>query len=404
MKNILALLLLPLSLNSAANACYLPVDRPLSINNLSRSAIDTAGFINDVVNDLDDDYMGYSAILVGKKGRIIADAKYGYARTPCEAEGVRNFNHNTQTAWGSVTKVLTTALVIDKVERSTQSLNEKMWENLPAAWRSEMQADSSPHMAVEIRDLLSHRSGFAGSSPLSLRERVNEESLEKTLSSRIYSNANFAIFHHMGRFFRESYFDNLEASFLPGEIPLDDYLKVTSINIYKTAFQNRIANKIGINFSCNTSDYAGNNYSRYYRGPNTEQGFFLNPYDYTGCATGGIVMSPRDMAKFLYALTRTDDIIRKTNYQNEMAIASIQRLGWDYADIVVGGRMFGKNGIRRLSGGVYMVGNPSGNSRAEIVAFPNGMSALIVANSPRPNGAPTFRQILRNAYNANVTP
>lgn len=403
MKILLALLLLPLSLNSVADACELPVDRPLSINSLSRSKMDTAGFINNVVNDLDDEYMGYSAILIGKNGKIIADAKYGYARTPCEADGVRNFNHNTQTAWGSVTKVLTTALVIDKVERSTQSLDEPMWQNLPAAWRSEMQAVNSPHMAVRIRDLLSHRSGFAGSSALSLRERVSSD-LEKSLSSRIYSNANFAIFHHMGRFFRESYFDDLEAGFVSGEIPLDAYLEVISVNIYKTAFQNRIANIIGIDLSCNTSDYLGNNYSRYYRGPNSEQGFFLNPFDYTGCATGGIVMSPRDMAKFLHALTRSDDIIKQTNYQNEMAIGANRRLGWDYADTVVGGSMFGKNGARGLSGGIYMVGNPSGNARAEIVTFSNGMSALIVANSPRPNGAPSFRQILRDAYNANVIP
>ncbi|MCA9618416.1 MAG: beta-lactamase family protein [Myxococcales bacterium] len=387
----------------AARVCTLPSTRPLSVDSLARSGIDTADFISDVVADLDDDYMGYSAILIGTNGAEIATAKYGWARTRCEPEGERVFNHNTQTAWGSVTKVLTTALVIDKVERSSQTLDEAAWTNLPTAWRNDIVAANSPHMAVRIRDLLSHMSGFAGSNGVPLLERITGP-LEKSLNTRIYSNANFTLFHHMGRFFRQSYFDDLEASFVPGEIPLDSYLETISISIYRNTLEDRIADPLGIAFSCNQPEHAGSNYSRYYTTSSAKSGYMLNNADSQGCATGGVVMSPRDMAKFLHALTRTSDIISHDNYENEMAITSIRRLGWDYALPVAGGRMYGKNGSRGFSGPSSIPGNGAGSSYSEIVTFPNGMSALITTNSAPPLGSPGLATILADAYNANVTP
>ncbi|MEM1034633.1 MAG: serine hydrolase domain-containing protein, partial [Myxococcota bacterium] len=314
----------------AARTCSLSTRRPLTVDSTPRSGLDTAGFIADVVAQLDDDYMGYSAMLIGKAGVEVASAKYGWARTRCEPSGERNFNHNTQTAWGSVTKVLTTALVIDKVERSSQSLDEEAWTNLPSAWRSDVVATNSPHQAVRVRDLLSHMSGFAGSNGLTLRQRITGP-LEKSLSTRIYANANFSIFKHMGRFFREGYFDNLEASYVPNEIPLDAYLETISLSIYEDAMHDRVASPVGITFSCNEPEHDGPNYAHFYTDEDATRGYLLNSADKPGCTTGGIVMSPRDMGTFLHALTRTNTIISKANYQDEMADPSIRRLGWDYA-------------------------------------------------------------------------
>jgi CubicO group peptidase (beta-lactamase class C family) len=397
----------PKAIAAATTDCSLASARPLTIESLPRDSIDTAKFVANVVNDLGDDYMGYSAMLIGRGGTTIAAAKYGWARTACEAEGELRFNHNTQTAWGSVTKVLTTALAIDKVERSSQSLEEPMWENLPADWRAESIADNSPHQAVTIRHLLSHRSGFATNSPLTLRERATSATLEKPIGTRDYSNANFAIFQRMGRFFREGYFDDMEASYSPGEITKEDFLETVGLSIYQDTFQNRIADKLGIAFGCNRPEHAGANFSRYYTWPNATNGYMINPVDTPGCSTGGVMMSPRDMATFLHALTRTDEIISHENYENEMAVPGKERLGWDYAISVPGGMMYGKNGARgfsRFKGNSYIPGNPSGGSYSEIVAYPNGTMALITANSPRPSTAPRFRRILEDAYEASVTP
>lgn len=381
----------------AATRCSVPPPGPPVVVAGSYSTMDADTFIGHVVDELGEDYMGYSAMLVGKGGGIMAKAKYGYARTRCEPEGEQRFNHNTEVAWGSVTKVVTTALVIDKVERSTQSLDETMWSNLPVAWRSDAIANNSPHMDVRIRDLLGQVSGFAGSTGVPLRQRATSTTLEKPIGlPRTYSNANFAIFAYMGRFFRQGYFDAWDdaLSYL-GPDEKDEALRALGVSIYEDAFHDRIETKLGVDISCNDPEFAGSNYAKYYTdGVDATPGFAIDPITYAGCTTGGIIMSPRDMATFLHALTRTDTIIDNDTYRAEMAIPDGDRLGWDQSLSVTGGRMYTKNGHRPFSGDRH--------AWAEIVAFPNGTSALIVANSKKTSAS--FGTILRDAYELSINP
>lgn len=376
----------------ATQACSVPDPGPPVVVAGNYSSMDANAFIDHVVDELGDDYMGYSVMLIGKNGGEMAKAKYGYARSPCDADGEQMFNHNTQVAWGSVTKVLTTALVIDKVERSSQTLDETMWSNLPADWRWEAIVNNSPHMDVRVRDLLGQVSGFAGSTGIPMRERSTSVTLEKPIGwPRTYSNANFAIFAYMGRFFRQGYFDAWDdaLSYLDDE-EKDVALQQIGVSIYEDAFHSRIEDKIGIEMSCNGSDYTGSNFAKYYTdGSDTTPGYDIDPSAFPGCTTGGIVMSPRDMGTFLHALTRTDDIIDNDTYHAEMATPSFDRLGWDQSLSVTGGRMYTKDGHRAFGGDRH--------AWAEIVAFPNGTSALIVANSDRTSAS--FASILRGAYN-----
>lgn len=125
--------------------------------------------------------------------------------------------------------------------------------------------------------------------------------------------------------------------------------------------------------SCNEPAHAGANFARFYGTATTKNGDLLNSVDKPGCSTGGTVMSPLDMAKFVHA-----------NYLDEMAVPADTRLGWDYARPVSGGWLYGKNGARNFDSGGSIPGNPGGSSFSEIVIFPNGMTALITANSKPP--------------------
>jgi CubicO group peptidase (beta-lactamase class C family) len=347
--------------------------------------------------------MGYVVLLQGSAGTIIAEANYGYARTPCEAAGAQPYTRETQTAWGSVTKMLTTAAVIDKTERSVRRLEETMHEFLPKRWRPEVHAD---HRVVTIRHLLSYQSGFAQKAPEGvykedLLERLRRPA-EKPVGSRAYSNESFSIFHYMGRYFREAYWDDLDDSYRPGEIDYDSYVRGHSLAIYKETLRERIYEPLQIKGSCNQADHAGKNYANYYNSSSSTKGYFMNPQDHDGCTTGGIVMSAKDMGKFLHALTRTDKVVSDENRKTLLAVPTKDVLGWNGHRAVADGDAFYKAGARNPSGNSIPGNTASGHAGAYIVAFPNGMSAVIAINSNRPENAKGLLTILLDGYNAGL--
>lgn len=404
---IMSALLFPLSLYftaEALGACELPAKRPFQKSFQPQDAFDTAAFINSAVRDLGDGLMGYVVVLRGKAGKIVAEANYGYARTPCEEAGVQPFTRDTQTAWGSVTKMFTTAAVIDKTERSNvRNLDEKMFEFLPERWRKDVHPENRE---VTIRHLLSYQSGFKQKAPDDVDPKDFAERLsrppEKKIGTRAYSNESFAIFHYMGRFFQEGHWDHLEAGYKPGEIDYDSYVLGHGLAIYKQVIRDRIFNPLPIKGSCNDSDHAGKNYSHYYNSAQSKKGYFLNPQDHSGCATGGIVMSAEDMGKFLHALTRTDAIVSRENHKKLLAVPTDDVLGWNGSPPVQDGEAFHKAGGRTLSGTSIPGNTASGRAGADIIAFPSGLSAVIAINSKRPEEMKGLKEILIDAYNTGV--
>jgi hypothetical protein len=109
------------------------------------------------------------------------------------------------------------------------------------------------------------------------------------------------------------------------------------------------------------------------------------------------------MGTFLHALTRTDQIVTKENYRHLMAVDSDDRLVWAGKGSTIGGAFFTHNGARNFSAGGSSPGNPGGKQRAQIMAFPNGMSALAVVNSDIPEGAPSLQKVLKDAFEAGVS-
>lgn len=389
---------------AAQAACELPGRRPFEKSSKPRSGFDTAAFVDSAVADLGQGLMGYAVLLQGKAGNVIGQANYGYARTPCEEGGVQPFTPRTQTAWGSVTKMITTAAVIDKIERSNaRSLDEKMVGFLPERWRDEVHRERRD---VTIRHVLSYQSGFRLKAPEGVERRDLRARLslppEKAIGSRIYSNATFSLFHFMGRFFRQGRWDELEAGFTPGEIDYDSFVLGHSLAIYQKVIQDRIFEPLNIKASCNEIDHAGKNYAHFYKNDQSKKGYFLNPQDKAGCATGGIVMSARSMGKFLHALTRTDQLISRENYETLLAIPDKNVLGWNGDLAVADGRAFHKAGGRNLSGNSIPGNTKRGHAGADIMTFPNGMSAVIAINSNKPDEVKGLKEILVAAYNAGL--
>lgn len=371
-----------------AATCRLPSERPFRKHSEPVKKFDTAKFVNSVAKDLGDDYMGYAVVLRGKAGRVIGKATYGWARTRCDGGGEQAFNAQTQTAWGSVTKVVTGVAVIDKTERSNvRNLDELMLDHLPRRWQDDVHRG---YREVTIRQLLQHRAGFQHSAPtvdgreLSLHERLARRP-ELTVGQRSYANASFAVFQYMGSFFQLGHWEEIEDGYQPGEITYDDYIHVFGASVYKDTIKRRILEPLGIKASCNDIDYAGSNYAHYYTSPAAKTGKHLTPQEFPGCSVGGLVMSALDMGTFLHALVHSNDLISRESYAL-MARPGADRLVWATTGQTTDGRFYSHNGAR------------FGKLKAQIIAFPNGLTAVAVVNSTAPEGARSLGDVLKRAY------
>lgn len=384
---------------SAEAACELPSQRPMQTKAEFSPLLDTQVFVDSVASTLGNDLMGYVVILQSRAGKIIAEVNYGYARTPCETAGVQPFTRNTTVTWGSVTKMVTAAAVIDRIEQSRrQSFDDRMADYLPRRW-----SIGEGWKDVKIRHLLSHQGGFVPSNPIPLSQRVATEETERPVGTREYSNANYSAWHFMGSFFGPlNYWKQVEDGYSSNEIAYDDYIWSYTRPRWKEVLRTRIFDPLGIKGECDQSDFNGSNYALYYRTPNQETGYFYNSADDTNCASGGMVMSPKDMGVFLHALTRTDKIVTQESYQSLMRIESNGRFGFDGSTAVSDGRFFWKNGAWRKSVRPSSIpGNTAAGALVTyIIDFPNGTGAVFASNSEI--STRLVREILRDAYNAGV--
>jgi CubicO group peptidase (beta-lactamase class C family) len=273
-----------------------------------------------------------------------------------------------------------------------------MVDFLPERWREEV---DDGHREATIRHLLSYQSGLRQQAPggINAKDLLARLSTppEKQVGKRAYSNESFALFHYMGRYFRAGHWDQLEAGFSPGEIDYDSYVLDHGLSIYMWVIQNHIFKPLNIKASCNVSDHAGDNYAHFYNSADSKKGYFLNSQDKSGCATGGIVMNATHMGKFLHALARTDDVISRDNFESLLAVPNDNVLGWNGHRPVKDGNAFHKAGGRNLSGTSIPGNTASGRAGADIMAYPNGMSAVIAINSRRPKCSNRFSRPSRRA-------
>lgn len=395
--------------SSAYAACTLPQSRPVDVFARSVNAINTEVFTDTIQDIVGGDVMGYVVLLRGKNGRRIAEIDYGYARTPCEPEGVRKFNRNTVVPWASVTKMITTAAVLHKTEKSAnRKLTDRILNYLPERWEVQSCTGASDRCwrYVKIQDLLSYQSGFRKSGGKTFQQRLESPGAqtEGRIGQRSYNNSHFSIWHYMGSFFAPGKMKKAEAGYSGGEITYDDYIFAMTRSIWKNYLQKNIYDPLDIQGTCSDVSIGDNNYAKTYQTTSSKRGYKPNSLDTPNCAAGGVVMSPKDMSKFIYSLSQTQKIISRDLYNETLALENNDVLGWNGSNAVTGGLAFRKAGGSSSKKTSRLPDNNfSGRVGAEVVVFPNGMSAVMVINSKRPKSSEwKLKTTLIEAYNAGI--
>lgn len=387
---------------TAQAECSLAQDRPSEVFVKNVASINTQAFVDQIQNTIGDEIMGYVVVLRGQNGRRIAEINYGYARTPCEPEGERVFDGETVIGWASVGKMVTTAAVLNKIDRfQSKSLDDAMIDYLPEQWETENCSGQRNRCwrDVRIRHLLSYRGGFRSVDD-TFQNRIAASTTERRVGNRAYNNSHFSIWHFMGSFFAEGKMREWEAGFRPGEITYDDYIFARTRTIWKDYLTKHIFSPLDIRGSCADLSIGGDNFAKLYANPNSVRGYMQNDRDTANCASGGITMSPRDMSKFIYALTRTNKIVSRELYEETLGRTDSAVTGWNGSIEVDDGRVFRKaGGAGAKLPSKLLDNNYPGRVGSQAMSFPNGMTAVIVINSRRDSEANwSLRSVLLDAY------
>lgn len=405
--------LLGVCTSTAGWACDLPSVRPSASEAVPQGSFDTERFVAEVRAALDDRVMGYAVTLRARSGTVIARVNHGYARTPCEDGGGRDFNGRTVSAIGSVSKVFTAALAIHRAERNAEvSLDDPFRDYLPERWQSGLH----PSMrGVTLRQLIGHRAGFAHSGrtyfgrSYSFEDRLRlggESYIARARNmalgendcvpewmataapprfSRCYANASMALWNYSAASIRPGPWQEVEDGWSPGEIDYESYITVHAGRLYREAVERQLLQPAGATGGCNEhgNDARG---ALIYDDPDDERGTDLSDPG-APCAVGGWFMSTRDLTAAVHRLVNTREVIDENH--DLMFASNAERLVFFSAGGVEGGRAVWHGGSRR-----------GGSARAEVMVFPTGMVAAVIVNSRSVGEGPALDTMLLRAYNA----
>jgi CubicO group peptidase (beta-lactamase class C family) len=245
---------------------------------------------------------------------------------------------------------------------------------------------------VTIAMLMQHRAGFAKTAPPPIWERLeNGPETKKGVGFRKYSNTSASMFQNMPTFFDPHTAHFVEETLKAvKESVYDPEISKQAKLIYQAYVQENIWKPLGIKALCNDTNFARKNYAMYYKSPEDEKGKLVQPDpENPKCAPGGWILAALAMSKFAHALTATDAIISPENYALMANTADTsQRLGWASVHPFADGTGFSHNGSRW-----------NGKAKGQMTVFPNGLTAVGVANSKPPQGV-SFRKLFNQAYEA----
>ena len=118
--------------------------------------IHTSTFVDEVVLGMADSQVkGYVATLTNARGEIVVEIEQGQARTLCDPGGQRAFDVGTQTPWGSVSKLITTAaaarpragsIVSQRRRGSATAVRKRRWTSPKRS-----ASTSGPQSALRLR-------------------------------------------------------------------------------------------------------------------------------------------------------------------------------------------------------------------------------------------------------------
>lgn len=335
-----------------------------------------------------DEHMGYVVIVQNSALRNVATDTSGYAISNCDPGGPEAFTVDTRTAWGSVSKLITTAVVANRAQESNQvSLGDRFAPHIPNRWRLH-----SRFTEVTFAQLLGHRAGLRRSSGVDLRTRLATTNNDPPVGERSYSNTGHGIAGRMIMIATgnsqgwESQYANAPQQ------EYDDWFNSWASLLYLGFAESQVLAPANVNdASCGFDQYVeeGKPYARRYSSGSDPNGR-LKPDARLSCFSGGWVMSARQMARFMRTLRHTNAIVNRTTYGNMTAC----RLGFDGGGgAYVQGPAFHKNGLIR--------DNQGNRYSAYVVMLPGGYTAVAASNSGSPI---SLRDAVREAFNASYSP
>ena len=269
---------------------------------------------------------------------------------------------------------------------------------LPDRWAADMDNSFEP---VTIAHLLQHRAGFAYSGEgKHARQRLKDGvELPTGVGKREYSNASMGIFHFiLAKLVDPELMRRREAE-LRGEsdATYDRLIQDTTAAVYVDYVQRRLLRPLGIEASCNPTDFPKGAYSIAYvrpSGTTLSTAGVLTADNSRNCAAGGWIMSIKEMMSFLHHLHHTDRLLQR-GYYNFMVSPGTPKsaFGWGYTEDTKGGISWTHNGAFNLTGGQ--------GTYAQVIVYPNGYIAAFVANSLEPSGGYVLDS-LEKAFNSSL--
>lgn len=351
-----------------------------TITTTADAGIDTALYAELVASAMGEGHnKGWSSTLSDAEGHVIASINQGLARTACDPGGERTFNASTETPWGSVSKILTTAAALRVVEGGGASLDSALVNFLPVRWRNQVhnrfvlgENGSGP---VTLRMMLSHRGGFQHSScqGRTIKERLidgdlvncgteEEPELAPAVGTRSYANMSQAIFQIALAYMEEPAMMQSAESFAAdmSTADYDFYIQNVTNSHYRNYVKNEILNPNGISAVCSMAENQqanpSGNFTLWFDSDADSLGTL--PYDDNeSCAAGAWMMSSLEMAKFLRLLQDGETILSPDTYAL-MEQSWTESLGWWRSDWQLG-TVYAHNGgwsgtsssVRLLPGG-----------------------------------------------------
>lgn len=379
---------------------------------ISTANLDTAAFLDHVRSEFAGKFTGYAVIFTGANGERLGFRREGWAIDPCD-HTPSNFTLNTESAIGSVTKLFTTVVALKTI--GAGRMNRNFTTYLPNRWRASAHAFYKNNITLEM--LLSHRAGFvkSGSSHISnrLRHGPERDAFKYFDDMRKYSNTGFGLFHYIladaglrgANFLRIGSTHSVEVEFQnASDSAYNNAMQDVTSAAYNHALYTQIFKPLEISATCDANQpkfpasdtikvppnqpiqhFPLGNFARAYSGPTDNEGRFLES-TLRNCASGGLYMSAKDLAKFMTALDDRSFLSQRAFDMMVNAGPADNVLGFDVA-AAVGGRAMMKNGGRSENGN---------GSIALVLRFQTGAHAVFVANSG--GSVSEVQKVLTDAY------
>ncbi|MBI1900076.1 MAG: beta-lactamase family protein [Planctomycetes bacterium] len=340
-----------------------------------------AQFVQRIESALKDKTVGYALVVLrpGKDAQLAVNIAGGLARTAADLPA-RSMSVDERLNIASVNKTITAVAVLQLLQARGLSVNHPVHPYLPADWTL------GPNVkTITFRELLTHRSGIVSGT-----DATDYASLKSTIAAGInltdkgkfkYQNRNFALFRviipYLNSFQKKTDLDAATS---------DAYLAYINQHIFQP---------IGIsNVGASPVGAAPGLYYPFPAG--TARGDTYG--DWTGtCGGGGLHLSARELAVFLWYLRHTNTLLSPTQRKQMEDF----QLGW-YRSDVVGGHCYAHGGYLRS-------GDPATTPlaiRTElnslVVSFSDGMQLALIVNSAfkdSPSAPPDFTPLVIKAYN-----